>query len=72
MISRRRYRRMPHASDCCGLSAHARGPPRGAEVHEDHSGQFMRPMLRSRAGGGATGLSLKTLLVPTIHTKGMA
>ena len=63
MISRRRYRRMPHASDCCGLSprrkekAHARGPPQAAEVHEDHSGQFMRPMIRSRAGGGATGLS---------------
>jgi hypothetical protein len=55
MISRRRYRRMLQTLDCCGLSPHARGPPQLIKVHEGHPGQFIRPAIRRRAGGGATG-----------------
>ena len=70
MISRRRYRRMLQMLGCCGLSPHARGPPQWAEVHEGHPGQFTRPAIRSRVGGGATGPA-KNSLIPTVHTKGM-
>ena len=71
MIGRRRYRRMLQALHCCGLSPHARGPPQWAEVHHVHPGQFSRPAIRSRAGGGTTGPA-KSLLIPTIHAEGMA
>jgi hypothetical protein len=57
MISKRRYRRMLPALDCRGLPPHARGPPQWAGAHEGHSGQFTRPVIRSRAGGGTTGPS---------------
>ena len=87
MISRRRYRRMLQTSACCGLSppicpssgpsrgsnspGSARGPPRPAEIDEGYPGQFMRPVIRSQASGGATGPA-KSNLIPTIRTKGMA
>jgi hypothetical protein len=59
MIGRPRYRGMLQALDCCGLSPHARGPPQWAEVHDVHPGQFSRPAIRSRAGGGTTGPAKK-------------
>jgi hypothetical protein len=71
MISRRRYRRMLQTSACCGLSppicpsrgsnspGSARGPPLPAEIDEDYPGQFMRPVIRSQASGGATGPAKK-------------
>ena len=61
MISGRRYRRMLQTPACCGLSPHARGPPQSAEIHEGRSGQFMRPVIRSRAGGGAAGSAKKSV-----------
>jgi hypothetical protein len=72
MISKRRYRRMLPALDCRGLPPHARGPPQWAGAHEGHSGQFTRPVIRSRASAVAPPAPAETRLIPTIHTKGMA
>lgn len=75
MIGRRRYRRMLQTSASRGLSppirpssrlprgsnrpGRARGPPRSAEIREGHPGQLMGPVIRRRAGGGATGPARK-------------
>jgi hypothetical protein len=72
MISRRRYGRMLQTLDCRGLSPHARGPPQWAGVHDSHPGSIHQTRDTKPGRRWRHRPQLKSLLIPTIHTEGMA